>query len=50
MGFPNYFCDFGFNLNHLSVILSGQDTRFFPERLTGVVGKGFLMVKAKANL
>ena len=32
------------------VILSGQDTRFFPERLTGAVGKGFLMVKAVANL
>ena len=23
------------------VILSGQDTMFFPERLTGMVGKGF---------
>jgi hypothetical protein len=34
----------------LKVILSGQDTRFFPERLTGAVGKGFLMVKAITNL
>ena len=50
MRFSNDFCDFGFNLNHLSVILSGQDTRFFPERLTGAVGKGFLMVKAITNL
>lgn len=50
MRFSNDFFDFGFNLNHLSVILSGQDTRFFPERLTGAVGKGFLMVKAVANL
>lgn len=50
MRFSNNFCDFGFNLNHLSVILSGQDTRFFPERLTGAVGKGFLMVKAITNL
>lgn len=50
MRFSNDFCDFGFNLNHLSVILSGQDTRFFPERLTGAVGKGFLMVKAVAKL
>jgi hypothetical protein len=33
-----------------AVILSGQDTRFFPERLTGAVGKGFLMVKARTNL
>jgi len=32
------------------VILSGQDTRFFPERLTGAVGKGFLMAIARANL
>jgi hypothetical protein len=31
-------------------ILSGQDTRFFPERLTGAVGKGFLMVKAETKL
>jgi hypothetical protein len=31
-------------------ILSGQDTRFFPERLTGAVGKGSLMVKARTNL
>lgn len=50
MRFSNDFCDFGFNLNHSSVILSGQDTRFFPERLTGAVGKGFLMAKAVANL
>jgi hypothetical protein len=42
--------NFGFNPNHSSVILSGQDTRFFPERLTGAVGKGFLMAKAVTNL
>ena len=41
----NNFKTDGFNLNTKFGILSGQDTRFFPERLTGSKGKGFLMQK-----
>jgi hypothetical protein len=49
-GFDNEFLILASTRITLVVILSGQDTRFFPERLTGAVGKGFRMVKVITNL